>query len=322
MIEEVAQSLYRVELPLPHNPLQSINSYFLKSPERNLIIDSGMNVPECRETLLQSIRKIDLDLNKTDFFITHFHVDHLELSTFIAPETSTLYLNPVESILINNPNGWQVFHGFYLSYGFPENELRKMEDNHLTKGYQSGQYRTNFTQITEATVLKYGNYTFQCINTPGHSPGHVCLYEPAQKILVSGDHILFDITPNITGWPHTENVLQEYLANLDKVYPLDVKLVLPGHRNIMNNHRNRISVLQKHHRERANEILDTLDSQSRNAYEIAPLVSWDVTYKSWEQFPVPQKFFAVGEVIAHLKYLEGEGTIKSFKQDGIIRFSR
>jgi glyoxylase-like metal-dependent hydrolase (beta-lactamase superfamily II) len=194
-----------------------------------------------------------------------------------------------------------------------------MEDNHLTKGYQSGQYRSNFTMVNENTVLQYGDYTFKCIKTPGHSPGHICLYESKKKVLISGDHILFDITPNITGWPHTENVLQEYLENLDKVYPLDIQLVLPGHRKVMNDHRSRILTLKRHHRERADEILKTLDSKSLNAYEVAPLVTWDVSYKSWDQFPVPQKFFAMGEVIAHLKFLEGEGTIKSTNKDGVYK---
>jgi len=63
----------------------------------------------------------------------------------------------------------------------------------------------------------------------------MCLYEPAKKILVSGDHILFDITPNITFWPNLKNSLKAYLSSLEKVFSLQVDLVLPGHRNICNN---------------------------------------------------------------------------------------
>jgi ribonuclease BN (tRNA processing enzyme) len=78
-----------------------------------------MNLPECREALLQAINKLDMDLNRTDFFITHFHVDHLELATYIAPETSILYLNPIESTLISNPNGWEVFSRLLPFLRFP-----------------------------------------------------------------------------------------------------------------------------------------------------------------------------------------------------------
>ena len=57
-------------------------------------------------------------------------------------------------------------------------------------------------------------------------------------------------------------------------------------------------------------------------YQIAPIITWDVSYKSWDEFPTPQKFFALGEVIAHLKYLEAEGKIQSELQNGQMLFSR
>ena len=65
----------------------------------------------------------------------------------------------------------------------------------------------------------------------------MCFYEEENKILISGDHILFDITPNITRWPELDNSLKVYLASLEKVKDLDVNLVLPGHRNMMSDHR-------------------------------------------------------------------------------------
>ncbi len=52
MIEEVTKYFYRVEIPLPGNPLKSINSYILKGRGRNLIIDTGMNQEECMEQFL------------------------------------------------------------------------------------------------------------------------------------------------------------------------------------------------------------------------------------------------------------------------------
>ena len=58
----------------------------------------------------------------------------------------------------------------------------------------------------------------------------MCLYEPNKKILVSGDHILNNITPNIQLWSDRWNPLKEYLTSLDKVYEFDIELVLPGHR--------------------------------------------------------------------------------------------
>jgi glyoxylase-like metal-dependent hydrolase (beta-lactamase superfamily II) len=319
MIEEVAPSIFRVEVPIPDNPLQSINSYFIKSGDRNLVIDTGMNLPESKRALSSAVSALEIDLNKTDFFITHLHADHLALALHLATKNSKLYLNRTEFDLISSPNGWEMYHAFYLKYGFPDDALQQSEQHHPARAINP-ELMQHFTSVNGGETIKIGDYSFQCISTPGHSPGHICLYEPSKKILISGDHILFDITPNINSWPIMENALKQYIINLDKVYSLDVKLVLPGHRSIQTNHRKRIQELKEHHRARAGEVLAILKSGEKTAYQVAPLMSWDVTYDSWEQFPTVQKWFAVGEALAHLKFLEGEGEILSKEENGIIIF--
>ncbi len=137
----------------------------------------------------------------------------------------------------------------------------------------------------------------------------MCLYEPRRKILLAGDHILSDISPNIQLWSDEWNPLKEYLASLDKVYALDVELALPGHRQIFGNCRERIRELKDHHRQRLNEIVSILQKGKKDAFQVASEMSWEMTYDSWDLFPLTQKWFAVGEAISHLKYLEEEGFI-------------
>ena len=76
MIEEIRNHLYRLEVPLPKNPLKATNSFILVSDDRNLIIDSGFNRPECLEAMQAGLQEIDLDLSRTDFLSTHLHADH------------------------------------------------------------------------------------------------------------------------------------------------------------------------------------------------------------------------------------------------------
>ena len=52
MIEQIEDHLWRIEVPLPGNPLKSINSYVIKSPSRNLIIDTGLDRQECLDAIL------------------------------------------------------------------------------------------------------------------------------------------------------------------------------------------------------------------------------------------------------------------------------
>ena len=79
------------------------------------------------------------------------------------------------------------------------------------------------------------------MGTPGHIQGHICLYDEAKRILISGDHILYDIAPHIESWSYLVNSLEDYLASLEKVYDLPVEVVLPGHRSHFRDLKGRMS---------------------------------------------------------------------------------
>ena len=90
MFDTIRPGLFRLEIPLPGNPLKAVNSYVFKTPDRNLIVDTGMNRPECLEAMMNGLRELDIDLSKTDLFITHMHADHSGLISHLAMETSRL----------------------------------------------------------------------------------------------------------------------------------------------------------------------------------------------------------------------------------------
>ena len=320
MIEEVLPDLYRIEVPLPGNPLKAINSYIIKDREQSLIIDTGMNRPECMNVLSPGLKELGVDLKKTDFFITHLHADHLGLVSSLATETSTVYFNQPDADVINPGSNWDKNSDFAVKNGFPEEENRRAIENHPGRKYSS-QKQVDFHILKEGDTMSISNYSFQCVATPGHTRGHLCLYEPYKKILVSGAHILIDITPNISLWSNEENPLSEYLHSLDKVYDLDIELVLPGHRSIFRNCKQRIEELKHHHQARADEVLSILKKGARNAYQVASQMTWDIDYKSWELFPPQQKWFAFGEGVAHLKYLLEEGKVQKQTQGQEIVFS-
>jgi glyoxylase-like metal-dependent hydrolase (beta-lactamase superfamily II) len=323
MIEELLPNLYKVEIPLPKSPLKALNSYIVKGRHRFLIIDTAMNREECMTPTRSALKKLGIDLNKTDFFITHLHADHSGLVGVLATETSKIYFNRTEASFVNfqpSEDYWKKHFVFYGANGFPEDEMQKVWQSHPGFRYSSRRKMT-FTAVDEGDEIEAGDYLFRCVETPGHSPGHMCLYEASKKILICGDHILFDITPNITHWEQLDNSLKHYLANLEKVYSLDVNLILPGHRKLWNDHRKRITELQEHHRLRLGEALAALDGGEKTAWEVAPCITWDIDFNSWQEFPSVQKFFAVGETIAHLDYLEAEGKVRKLTRDNKLLYS-
>ena len=289
------------------------------------MIDTGWNQEECLLPMLSALEELNVDLNRTDFFITHLHADHIGLVGKLIRKTSRVYFGEVEASVVNSfrrreKERLDYLLRTYLSHGFPEAELRMATENHPGFRYRPP-VSFDFHTLREGDGIDIGDYSFRCIETPGHSPGHMCLYEAKEGILVSGDHILFDITPNITSWPEMKNSLGEYLASLQKVYSLDVKLVLPGHRRMMNNHRERITELRQHHQDRLDEVLHALEHGEKTAWEVAPHISWDIDFRSWELFPPVQKWFALGETIAHLKYLEADGSVVSREYEDRMLFS-
>lgn len=315
---EILRNLYRIEIPLPKNPLKALNSYAIKSPERNLIIDTGWNQQECLEAMQAGLKELEIDIRKTDFFITHLHTDHLGLVSSLVTDTSTIYFN--------QPDGDRITSGIFLDdlmnfarlNGFPEKELQRIPHTHPGFKFRS-KGPLSFHFLKEGDTLRISDYVFRCVETPGHSKGHMCLYEPSKKIFVAGDHILDGITPTIALWSDEWNPLKEYLESLDRVYQLDIELVLPGHREVFRNPRERIRELKDHHQKRLDEIIGILRKGTKNAFQVASQMTWDITYDSWDLFPVSQKWFATGEAISHLKYLEETGLIrKEMRQQKVV----
>jgi glyoxylase-like metal-dependent hydrolase (beta-lactamase superfamily II) len=305
MVEELSKDLYRIEIPLSGNPLKSVNCYVIKGAGRNLIIDTGWNQRECQAAMEAGLMEIGVDVRESDFFITHIHSDHLGMVSILATKTSKVYFNRPDAERIEAGISWDSFVDFARINGFPEEELQSVLQSHPGFKFRPPG-KVHFEIQGEGDTLSVSDYLFRCIETPGHARGHLCLYEPNRKILVSGDHILNDITPNIQLWSDDWNPLKEYLESLDKIHSLDIELVLPGHRSIFRDCRKRIQELKDHHSTRLEEILSILRNGKRNAYQVASEMSWDIVSDSWDLFPVPQKWFATGEAISHLKYLEEE----------------
>jgi glyoxylase-like metal-dependent hydrolase (beta-lactamase superfamily II) len=267
-----------------------------------------------------ALDELDVDLTRTDLFVTHLHADHFGLIGNLATETSKVYFNQPDADHIHSTDGWENMLEFARISGFPEGMLDTALNRHPGQRHYSRR-DIDLTILHEGDKIEIGEYTLTCVHTPGHTRGHMCLYDTDRKVFFSGDHILIDITPNIQLWSEKENPLEQYLASLDKVSKLDIDLVLPGHRRVVHKCRVRIQELKDHHRHRADEAVAILKEEPLTAYEVAGRMSWDITANAWEEFPIMQQWFATGEAIAHLKYLEDRGEIQSERRDGKIVLS-
>lgn len=319
MLTKITDTIYKQVVPLPNNPLREINAYLIVG-EKNLLIDTGFNRPEC-ETALQSAFD-ELGIEDTDLFITHLHSDHCGLVPKFATKNSTIYASETDGELINFEVGnlyWRILDDLFIKYGFPKADLGRNTDIHPGRKY-CHESRVDFTYVEEGDVLEYGGYKLKAILAPGHTPGLMCLYDEEKKVLFCGDLILGTITPNICIEIGVENPLQDYLDSLKKIDKLDVDLLLTAHGTPVPDMHARIAELQKHHEDRLAEVVTILGDSWKTAYIVAADMTWEIDCKNWDEFPGPQKWFATGEAISHLQYLFHSGKVLREEQDGIYYY--
>jgi glyoxylase-like metal-dependent hydrolase (beta-lactamase superfamily II) len=320
MCEEILPNLFRIKIPLPESPLKYLNSYVVRNSQKNLIIDTGLNRKECLEAMQNGLQKLGVELSQSDIFITHLHADHFGLVTKLASDSSDILFSRPEKELMESWEGFGAMMAYARKNGFPEDELKAALDKHPGAKYGSD-WIPELKVLDDGDKISIGDYHFKCVATPGHTMGHICLYEATKKILIAGDHILIDITPNIQCWSDSQNPLKHYLSSLDKIYKLEIDMVLPGHRRLIDDHRARISELKEHHHNRLYEVLEILNKHPMHAFQIASRMTWDINAETWDHFPVAQKWFATGEAIAHLRYLEKEEKVTRENKNELILFS-
>jgi glyoxylase-like metal-dependent hydrolase (beta-lactamase superfamily II) len=83
VMQGVYQNIFMEALPLPNNPLKSLNLFIIKGDKRSMIIDCGFNTEETREIMLNIFEKHGLDFENTILYLTHRHSDHVGLATFL-----------------------------------------------------------------------------------------------------------------------------------------------------------------------------------------------------------------------------------------------
>ena len=314
MVQEILKGIYKINIPMPGNPLKALNSYLIRGRKRHLLVDTGFNWPACKEAQLKGVAELGIKWEDIDFFITHMHGDHSGLVYELAHSGARVLCSKTDADLLQSYGDlsrWESDDELFVLNGFPREELNEQGNN--ISLYFSGT-DIDFTYVNQGDAIEIGDYRLIGVETPGHTPGHMCLYEPEHKFLLSGDHILDGITSNITCWQGIEDPLGDYLSSLDKVDAMDIELILPGHREVIRDSRKRIAELKLHHEIRLDEILGILNDMPATGYQAASRMQWQLNYDSWEEFPSYQKWFAAGEAIAHLQHLVCRGKVECSRE--------
>ena len=321
--EEVAANIYRIQVTLPNNPLKYLNSYLIKDPEGSLLIDTGFRMDECRADLLAGLAELNLDPGDVDIFLTHLHADHVGLAAEIIGKGKTMMIGETDRDwlvgTITSQAKWNRNAEKYLAAGMSREAIDDMPTFSPVRE-AAPIILGDYVGVGEGHVLAIGGYHLRCVETPGHTPGHMCLWDEEKQLMFTGDHVLFDITPNITVWGNMDDSLRFYLDSLKAAKPFPVKTALPGHR-MTGDFAGRIEELLSHHDRRLAGVMDIIGgTPGLNGVDIAKRMKWKIRANSWEDFPEAQKIFAIGECLSHLEYLLRVNKITARKDGDVYRY--
>lgn len=328
-IKEVLPGVYRIPVPLKGNPLKELNSYAFRGDvkgngTRNILVDTGFRTEDCRRELLEGLRLLNFKREETDILLTHLHADHSGNAPDIVYPGNHVYISRIDmqyTVGREDESGVASLHRNRVKRlkknGIPEELIREMLACTPSRTMAPDPDFKDYTPLDEGDEIHAGKYTLKAIYTPGHTPGQMCFNIEGTGAMLLGDHVLFDITPNITDWAGVEDSLGNYLASLDKIDRYEVTIPLPSHRNPADFHE-RIKALKAHHQRRLEECRQVIGRLKKaQLYDITGNMTWKIRAASWDDFPPAQRWFALGECLSHIDHLKKEGKIKEHEEGGL-----
>jgi glyoxylase-like metal-dependent hydrolase (beta-lactamase superfamily II) len=164
-------------------------------------------------------------------------------------------------------------------------------------------------EVGEGDIISLNGIDLEIVHTPGHSPGHICLYIRKDRVMFSGDQV---VSLGTTAIHPPQGDMKQYIDSLRKLLTYDIELICPGHGTPIRNPRKKLEELINHRQERQEQIIDGLHQGKATIKELAFEIYPELTGFLYE--------VAKGQVYAHLIKLENEGKVCSQISDNIVRY--
>jgi glyoxylase-like metal-dependent hydrolase (beta-lactamase superfamily II) len=307
--------LHAIELPTPF-PVGPITVYLADAPGEPLtLVDTGPRSPRTRAALDASLARLGhaaADLHR--IVVTHAHADHFGLAAELVAESGAEVVTHPWNVaaLADYAGDRERRTAFYAEIfrraAVPAEILAAMYE--ATRGVNQfaapvGVDRT----IDEGDHLPLAGRPWRVLHTPGHAAGLICLYDAADRLLLSSDHLLADISSNPVVEPpppgHDERLrsLVLYRDALRRVAALDVARALPSHGPVVDDVAGLVARRLAFHQRRLDRIVEALRAAGA-------CTTWQITLALFPDRSPLDTFLAVSEVIGHLDILEMEGRIE------------
>ncbi|ELY37319.1 MBL fold metallo-hydrolase [Natronorubrum tibetense] len=289
------------------------NTYVLadETTDEIALVDTGLATEGIRAELREGLAERGYAFSDVDdIVLTHFHVDHAGLAGEIQAESgATVYAHEADAPLIEqDPDAVAALEERRQEYlerwGVPDDAQETLLGFFEQAAHLEGE-PAEVTPIEDGEVLEVGGRTLEAIHAPGHAAG-LCGFEietSGRSEAFVGDAVLPVYTPNVGGADvRVERPLETYLTTLRRLADREYDRLWPGHRDPIDDPRDRALEIVDHHRERSEKILGILE-------EHGPANAWEVSAHLFGELEGIHIVHGPGEAFAHLDHLRHEGTL-------------
>ena len=262
--------------------------------------------------------------------LTHAHRDHAGFARRLAAQTgATVALHGAERATVESLAGYQGLPdeaaavSWYQGQGFPLSEAQRIVRGKLPDlEFDVPDPRW----LTGTESIGVGARTVEVIETPGHTPGHVCLFERSTGILFSGDALL----PRGHGNPHVTvraftppDPLSDYVTGIERLRAegAAVRVCLPGHGPLVDDPRGLIDDHLAYAEAKLRPAEEALDDTPRTAFDVVSRMPWRGGSATLADLQGDEFFLAFADGLARLRRLVTIGRATLRVDAGVECFS-
>ena len=322
---EIVTGVHQLRIPFPEGIERFTNAYVIEGNRGSILVDCGWDSSEAIWAFREELRVERLSFEDINWVVvTHVHPDHFGLAAKLRELCGA-------KIVMHRADA-ELIHARYVDYaglvedtgkmllseGVPADEADEMRESSVW----AAQFVTAAEPdvvVEDGDTVSNGTFQLEVLHTPGHTPGHICLYDPRKRRLFCGDVILFDAIPHVGVHPQSGgDPVGDYMQSLEYLGQKSVSFVFPGHGPVFNSLGIRTEEILRLLEARQRQVLEVLEDGLKTAYEVTCALPWKVdgSEMAYAELAARERRAGVFEVAAWLGRLTNTGKVAALQQNG------